>query len=190
MGKIVGMLVALVLVLTLGSCSTPTRRTEEAMIMKQSEFSEETRSVLEFVDEDLFFFDFIVNDTIKSYTVGAWIYDGGAWKDYGGTSGNIDTPNNRMAIKVTETGYKIKTANDSGFIGYSAEVPYDEFDHTTQQGSYQLTDPTTIAAGTEITLWCKIGNSGNGLSINHDFRNADCTAGMAFTITFSDEALQ
>lgn len=189
MKKIISTLTAVVLVFTLAACSAPIQQGEKSMIIKPREFSEETLSVLEFVGEDVFFFDFTVDDTVKSYTVDAWIFDGATWITYGSTSGNIDAQNNSIAIKVTDTGYDIKTSDNSGFIGYSSDAPYSEFDNTTQIGSYKLTNPTTILADTEITLWSKIGNKENGMSTTKDFRNADCTAGMAFTVTFSNIVL-
>ena len=163
---------------------------QETMTIKESVFSAETMSVLEIVDDEILFFDFTVDDNIKSYSINAYIYVENEWVDYGTTSGNVEHLDNRMGIKVDETGYDIHMMDDSGFTGYQADSPYNEFENTTQQGSYKITSSVDIISDEEITLWSKIGNNENGLAISPDFRNADCTAGMTFTVVFSNQVLQ
>ena len=190
MKKLLSLIISATLCLSITACSNQVQTQEETMVIKPSDFSEETMQVIDILGDDVLFFDFVVDDSVKSYSIEAFIYKDNDWQDYGYTSGNIDDTNNRIAIKSDEEGYDIHTIYDNGVIGYNADVAYDAFDSTTQQGSYKITSTTDIIIDEEIVLWCKIGNVGNGLAITSDFRNADCTAGMAFTVTFSDEVLE
>ncbi|WP_162273103.1 hypothetical protein, partial [Merdimmobilis hominis] len=57
-------------------------------------------------------------------------------------------------------------------------------------GQSRLSNPTPIAAGKEIPLWLRLGTDQNGLSVvlSENFREVDCNAGLAVTVTFSEEA--
>lgn len=190
MRKIANILIILIVLMMLSACSTPTQDYNITMTINPTNLSDETLTALEFVSEEAAFFDFIVDDTIKSYAVEAWIFEGGEWKSYGGTSVNIDAHSNKIAINPKGDGYNIMTSDDSGFISYLSDEVYSEFSNTTQIGTYKLTNSTPILKDTEITLWSKIGNNENGMSTNKEFRNADCSAGMAFTIVFSEEKIK
>ena len=189
MKKLLILIISVVICLSVTACSQEAT-IKETMVVKPSEFSEETTQVIGILGDEILFFDFIVDDTVKSYSIGAFIYKDGSWQDYGSTSGIIDNVNNRIAIKSDNEGYDIHTLDDSGVMGYNSDTTYDAFDSTTQQGSYKITSTTDIIIDEEIILWCKIGNNGNGLAINNDFRNADCTAGIAFTVTFSGKGIE
>ncbi len=186
MKKFLSLIISATLCLSITACSNQGQTKEETMVIKPSEFSEETMQVIDVLGDDVLFFDFVVDDSVKSYNIEGFIYKDNDWQDYGKTSGNIDDINNRIAIKLDEEGYDIHNIDDANVRSYNADGTYDAFDSTTQQGSYKMTSITDIIIDEEIVLWSKIGNNGNGLSMNDDFRNADCTAGMAFTITFSD----
>lgn len=190
MRKIFSGLVVLTLLFVLTACSTPKQSTQDAMIIKPSEFSEETKRVLDLFDEDIMFFDFAVDETVKSSTVDVWVYENGVWVNKGATSGNVDKTDNQIAIQITESGYNIFTLDESGHIKYSAPEMDIDFENTTQQLSNKVTNPTDIIVGEEIPLWVKIGNTQNGISIPTDFRSSNCTAGIAFTVTFSNKELQ
>ena len=190
MKKFLSLIISMTLCLSITACSNQVQTQEETMVIKPSDFSEETMQVIDILGDDVLFFDFLVDDSVKSYSIEAFVYKDNTWQDYGITASNIDDTNNRIAIKSDAEGYDIHTMDDSGIIGYNSDAVYDAFDSTTQQGSYKITSATDIIMDEEIVLWSKIGNNGNGLAITSDFRNADCTAGMAFTVTFSDEVLQ
>lgn len=190
MRKIFSGLVALMLLFVLTACSTPNQSTQDTMIIKQSEFSEETKRVLDLFEENIMFFDFAVDETVKSYTIDAWAYENSEWVNKGATSGNIYEAHNQIAIQITESGYNIFTMDDGGYIKYSAPEMDIDFENTTQQLSNKVTNPTDIIVGEEIPLWVKIGNNENEISTPADFRNSNCTEGVAFTVTFSDKELQ
>lgn len=183
-------LVALVLLFFLTACSTPKQSIQDTMIIKPSKFSEETKRVLDLFDEDIKFFDFTVDETVKSSTIDVWHYENNLWVNKGGTSGNIDKTDHQIAIQITENGYNIFTIDEGGHMKYSAPEINIDFENTKQQLSNKITHPTHIIVGEEIPLWVKIGNNQNGISIPTDFRSSNCTAGIAFTVTFSNKEIQ
>ncbi len=163
---------------------------EETMVVKPSEFSEETKQVMSIFNEEILFFDYKVDESIKSYAIKNFIYVDGAWQDYGSTSANIEDGENRMALKFDETGYAIYNVATNGYNGFKAASPYTAFEETTNQLAYEISAPIDVVPGEEIVLWAKIGSNEDGIGMSSDFREADCTAGMAFTITFYDEFLK
>ena len=180
------MMVVLIAMLT--ACSQPD--TNDVAIIKPSEFSEETQKVLELFDDDILFFDYTVDKTIKSSTISVWFYEDGEWLNKGGSSGNIDKLNNQVAFRFTDTGYELWTIDENGHVKYTSPDIYTGFSETKQQASTRLNSSTEIALNTEIPLWIKIGNNENGISISKDFRDSNCTAGVAVTVTFSDKVLK
>ena len=179
--------IALTLMFTLAACSSEKQNAKDTMIIKPSEFSEETKQVLNLLEEEIIFFDIIVDETIKSSTINVWIYENGQWVSNGETSGNIGKTNSQIAIQITESGYNIFTIDESGHMKYSAPYLNIDFENTTQQLSHKITNPTDIRVGNEIPLWVKIGNNDSKISITDNFRSSNCSAGIAFTVTFSDK---
>lgn len=189
MRKIACSFVTLVLLFTLAACSMSKEKTQDVMIIKPGEFSEETKQVLDLLDEEIMFFDFVTDHTVKSSTVNVWAYENGRWISKGATSGNIYKAENQIAIQITEKGYNIFTIDESGHIKYSAPDLDIGFENTAQQLSHAITNPTNFIIGEEIPLWVKIGNNENAISIFDNFRSSNCTAGIAFTVTFSDKEI-
>lgn len=188
MKKQIFMITALVvLVMTFTACAKT--NTQTAPMIKPTEFSAETKKVLALFEDDTMFFDFTVDDTIKSSTVTIWYYENGEWVNKGNSSGNIDKAGNQIAFRFTDSGYELFTIDESGHIKYTSPNPYTGFEATTQRLSTRLEDKTEIVVGTEIPLWVKLGNNSGEISIKEDFRTSDCTAGVAVTITFSGEVL-
>lgn len=190
MKKIFSRSVALAILFALTACSAPEQSSQDTMIVRPSEFSEETQRVLELFDDEIMFFDFIVDETVKSLQVNVWVYENGQWVDKGEISGNISGLRSQAAIQVTENKYNIFTLDENGHVKYSSPEVNIGFENTAQKISHKITKPVDITVGKEITLWVKIGNDGNGISVSDDFRNSDCTAGIAFTVTFSNKEIQ
>lgn len=180
-------LLALALLLALTACAAPAPGgQQETMYLRRSEFSEETTRVLALLDEELIFFDFSVDDTVKSAAVECWVYEGGAWVGKGAISTKITAPENQIALQMKDGSYSIFIIDESGHSKYSAPETDLGFKNTTQQLSGIADSPTPIVVGEEIPLWVKIGSDKDTLASTMDFRTADCSAGVAFTITLYD----
>lgn len=179
----------MVFITMMTACMQPVTK-DKAAIIKPSEFSEETQKALELFDDDMMFFDYTVDETIKSFTISVWSYEDGEWMNKGDSLGNIDTVDNQIAFRFNDTGYELFTIDKNGHVKFSAPDVYTGFSDTMQQTSTCLSNPTDIVLNTEIPLWVKIGNNKDGISISDNFRNSDCTAGIAVTVVFSDKVLE
>ena len=74
---------ALVLLLVMGLAACGQREAKQSMVIRPSEFSEETRKVLTIVEDELVFFDYEVDETIRSKTIDIWQYQEGQWVSAG-----------------------------------------------------------------------------------------------------------
>lgn len=180
-------LLVLVLLLALTACaaSAPSEQ-QKTMYLRRSEFSEETTRVLALLDEELIFFDFSVDDTVKSATVECWVYEDGAWVSEGGINTKITVRDNQIALHMKDDSYSVFIIDESGHSKYTAPEMDFGFENTAQQLSSIADSPTPIVVSEEIPLWVKIGNDKGAIASTMDFRTADCSAGVAFTITFYD----
>ena len=180
--------IVLILLLAMGltACS------QAKSTIRPSEFSQETKKVLTIVEDELVFFDYEVDETIRSKTVDIWQYQDGQWVSAGCAFGNLDSPKGRMAVRINKAGYDIYTINDDGFVRHSYDSQVD-FSQVSAQSAKRLGEPTAITAGVEIPLWVQLGYEDDRIDTRNatgDFRQADCDEGLAVTITFYEEAME
>ena len=68
-----------------------------------------------------------------------------------------------------------------------------QFDESMGIGGTKIDRETPIELNKEIPIWFKIGtitNSMKAMDITDDFRNAECDAGIAITLTASDKIVE
>lgn len=184
---------SIILVLTiisLSACSHFSKNdAANAMIIKPSEFSKETEEVLKLFDNEIFFLDYKVDETAVSQSINLWIYKDGEWVEAGATFGEIKFLENRIAIQITDDNYNLYMIDENGHSKYGFPVQTD-FSVSTAFISSQLSDPTNIELNKEIPLFVKLGTDKNAIrTTSTDFRNSDCNAGVAITITLTDKEL-
>lgn len=159
---------------------------DDTMIIQQSKFSDETQEVLQIIDNEIAFFDYEVDESIKSISMEVWAYKDGQWINSGGTHGDINPGKKRIAIRLNQNSGDIFEIDEKGYTKYTYDNIVD-FSECTMQTYFRLTNPTNIEINKEITLWANLGTSKNALSSSENFREVDCDAGIAVTITFSDK---
>ena len=140
-------------------------------------------------DDEIQFFDISFDETAKSYAVSIWVYRDGEWVEDGTTAGNIDHLTGRIAVRLTETGCDLYTIDENGHVKYSFPTVDTPFDESTGVGGTRIDREVPIMLNKEIPLWVKIGTTANSmrvLDITDDFRNTECNAGVAVTLTVSD----
>jgi len=179
-----------VLVTLLLSACTNDLTTGGKMTIKPSQFSKETQEVLKLFDDEILFLDYKVDETVKAYSINLWAYQNGEWIGNGATSGGFDL-GDRIALRLTDNSYDLYTIDETGHTKYGINDLGTDFSVCTSIASTRLTNPTSIELNKEIPLWVKIGTDKHGISIGeiHDFRNSDCNAGVAITVTFYDKEL-
>lgn len=79
-------------------------------------------------------------------------------------------------------------SNENG-VKYSLSTVDTPFDESTGVGGTRIDREVPIVLNKEIPLWVKIGTTANSMrvtDVTDDFRNAECNAGIAVTLTVSD----
>lgn len=191
MKKFISIILFLIMILSLVACKNNKnhiKSTDDTMTIQKSELSEETQEVLKIIENEIAFFDYEVDNTIKSMSIDIWTYEDGKWMNSGGTYDNINSSKKRIAIRQTQNSYDIFELDDSGYTKYTYDNIVD-FSKCSMQTYFRLTHPTNIEIGKEITLWVNLGTTKNFLSSSENFREADCNVGVAVTITFSDKSI-
>lgn len=184
--------IVLILLLAVGLTACGQGETKQSMTIWPSEFSEETQKALTIVDDELAYFDYAVDETIRSQSIDIWQYKDGQWVSAGRTYGDLDERKGQIAIRLNDASYDIFDIDGSGHTKYSSKSVVD-FSTAGAQSSKRLGEPTTITAGTEIPLWVVLGHEGDRIETSNatgDFRQADCISGLAVTVTFYEESME
>lgn len=190
MRRCVSILVAIILVLSLSACA---KTEQKGMYIKPSEFTEETREVLDLFDDEVQFFDIVLDETVKSETITVWVYRDGVWEENGKTSGLVDTLERRIAIRLTENSYELYSMDESGHVKYTYPELNSSFDESVAIIGSRVEGETQLVLNEETTIWMKIGSESSSMenyNVTEDFRTIDCNAGVVITLTVSDELME
>lgn len=189
MRKILSFIMTMVVLFSITACS---QIESKSMSIKKSEFSEETSKVLKLFNGELEFFDVKLDETAKSYNISTWEYRDGKWDETGQSSGEIDLLDNQIGINISETTYELFLIDENGHSSYRGNIDTD-FGELTTIASTMISIETPIELNKEIPLWVKIATNDESMSvmdITEDFRDNKCDAGVAVTLTISDEVLE
>ncbi len=184
---------ALNIAFLLPSCSD-IMEIQTGMIIQTTRFSRESQKTLKIFDAETLFLDYTIDDTAKYYSINLWIYEDGKWVSGGSVSNSerqLDM-NNRLAIHLKEIGVDIFTINKTGdYIKYGLNGGGMDLKNSISTASQRITEPTQIILNEEIPMWVIWGTNKNSIEVSDasDFRNLDCTKGIAITITFSDKEI-
>lgn len=191
MKKVISIILFIIMSVALVACNNDKNHVEvdhETMVIQKSEFSQETQEVLKIMENEITFFDYEVDETIKSMSIDIWTYKDGKWINPGKTDGNVDGDKKKIAIRQNQNAYDIFTIDQAGYTKYTFDNIVD-FSECTMQTYFRMPHPTSIKADEEITLWVNLGTTKDALTSGENFREADCNTGAAVTITFSDESI-
>lgn len=78
---------------------------DDTIYIEEVKFSKETEQILSLVDEELLFFDYKVDNTIKSIKIDFWSYIDGNWMSFTGYSSNLELAkkrDDRIGIKIND----------------------------------------------------------------------------------------
>lgn len=156
------------------------------MTIRPAEFSEETQQVLDILNTNLTFFDYTVDESIRSMNLEMWNLSDAGWTSTGRTLGNIDSTEGRIGISLTGATYDLYIIDE----GDTHKVSYDALSGFEAQPSIlgsRLSESSPIVSDQEVELWMRLGAgcTNNSFASLADFRSADCQTGLAVTVTFS-----
>lgn len=182
--------ITILLVFALSGCEN---KEDKGMYIKPSEFSEETRKVLNLFDDEVQFFDIVLDETVKSETITVWVYKNGAWEESGKTSGPVELLDRQIAIRLTENSYDLYSIDESGHVKYSYPDLDISFDESMGIIGSRVEGETKLILNEETPILMKIGSKSGSMenyNITEDFRTMDCDAGVVVTLTVSDEIME
>ena len=188
--KFVVLVMGVMLMFSLSACTKDDNNTPTEMIIKPSSFSKETTDVLKLFDDELQFFDITLNETAKSERITIWIYKDGEWVQAGHTTGAVNQLNRRIAIRLTETNYDLYSIEDTGYNKYSSSNLDTTFSESMGISRIRIDGETPIELNKEIPIVVKFGTDKDYMKvydISEDFREYECNAGIAITLTVSDQ---
>lgn len=182
--------VAILLMFTLSGCEN---KENKGMYIKPSEFSEETRKVLNLFDDEVQFFDIVLDETVKSEKITVWVYKNGVWEESGNTSGPVELLDRQIAIRLTENSYDLYSIDESGHIKYSCPELEASFDEAMGIIGSRVEGETKLILNEETPILMKIGSKSSSMenyNVTEDFRSFECDAGIVITLTVSDEIVE
>ena len=144
-------------------------------------------------DDEVQFFDIVLDETVKSETITVWVYRDGVWEENGKTSGLVDTLERRIAIRLTENSYELYSMDESGHVKYTYPELNSSFDESVAIIGSMVEGETQLVLNEETTIWMKIGSESSSMenyNVTEDFRTIDCNAGVVITLTVSDELME
>ena len=190
MKRLVSLATALMLVVSLAACGS---QKQANMTIRPSVFSKETDEVLSLFDDEVQFFDIKLDDTVKSYSMILWAYQNGEWEEAGRTEGKSEFLGSRIAIRLTENSYDLYTADETGNTKFSYPTVETGFENSIAKGGEKIDREIPLELNKETPIWVKIGTDTGSMrvgDITDDFRQADCNAGIAVTLTVSDQIVE
>ena len=182
--------IAMLLVFTLSGCEN---KEDKGMYIKPSEFSEETRKVLNLFDDEVQFFDIVLDETVKSETITVWVYKNGVWEESGNTSGPVELLDRQIAIRLTENSYDLYSIDENGHVKYSYPDLDLSFDESMGIIGSRVEGETKLILNEETPILMKIGSKSGSMEnydVTEDFRTMNCDAGVVVTLTVSDEVME
>lgn len=188
--KYASVLTVIISVLVLSACE---KTEQKVMYIKPSEFTEETREVLGLFDDEVQFFDIVLDETVKSETITVWVYRDGIWEENGKTSGPVYVLERRIAIRLTENSYELYSMDESGHVKYTYPELNVSFDNSVAIIGSRVEGETQLVLNEETPIWMKIGSETSSMenyNVTEDFRTMDCNAGVVITLTVSDEIVE
>lgn len=163
----------------------------ERYTISEAKLGKEAQQILDALDDEVAFFDYSVDSTVKSFSVDIWICEDSVWNSAGSISGNIDgNTKGRISIQYDTASSKVITFEDSGHTTYTGQQGVD-FSTVTSSGMMKINDSGGIVLNEEIPLLVRTGSNDDeyrSFSME-EFRESGCKTGIAFTITFSDKIL-
>ena len=179
------------LVLMLAGCGRADAGTvpDASMTISPTEFSSETKKVLDILDDEVMFYTYSIDETVKSVNLEIWFYENGEWTHAGNVKGNEEVTKRDIVLRVKDTEIDLIQVSDSGQNKYTFPMTQDfSSSMMAVEERLRITEPVVLEK--EIVLYSKVATDETAIRSEEDFRQIPCSAGMALTITFSAEDVE
>lgn len=162
---------------------------QKSMTVQPAALSAETAQILEPFQNELLIFDVKPTEPIRSYTLNLWRYQDGEWQSSGASYGGIEFFKDRILLKLTDDAFAQYSLSKDGYVGSTFDFAGDEFADCKAIAFDKLSESVAIEPEKKIVLMVKLGTDQSSIrtDFTDDFRTADCTAGVAVTLIFSEK---
>lgn len=164
---------------------------DDTIYIEEVKFSKETEQILSLVDEELLFFDYKVDNTIKSIKIDFWSYIDCNWTSFTGYSSNLELAkkrDDRIGIKINDNNCYIIYDLKNGYLMsvFEKSIKFENQETISKRNlGYRKIEPNK-----EIVLFEKYSyddREKQEFNKSGDFRNEKCEKGLVVTITFFDK---
>lgn len=159
--------------------------------ISSADFSEETTQVLNALGDNIAFYDYRVDSSVKSFSVDIWLCENGVWENSGSVCGNLDGRyTGRIGIRYDAAGCKIIIMDKDGHTSHTSFNGVD-FSGVTSTGKMKIGSGESWTLNEETVLLVETGTNESEFRTfsMEEFRESGCEVGVAFTLTFSDQLL-
>ena len=163
--------------------------TVKPMTIRPTVFSEETQRVLDILDDEVMFFTYATDETVQSMALDIWFYEDGEWNNAGAVKGGQESVTQDIVLRIKDTEIDVIQVHEYGQSKYTYPVTQ-VFSSGEMAVEDRLMTTETIVPGEEIVLYSKVATDDNVIRSGENFRDMDCTAGMALTVVFSEEPVE
>lgn len=181
-------LLVLTLALAAGLCGC--EKGLEPMQLQAAPVSEETRQVLDLIDNELTLWEYRLNDGTYTMVVDLWVCQDGRWEKTNLLTGPA-TEQAEFAMRLTASQAELIILEESGTTRYAIPCPVDVTSASGVCSYSSLTSGSTISSGAEIPLLARLGwdNSTDPVPTDwQNFQDSGCDTGVAVTVIFTEEA--
>ncbi len=183
-------LLLLVLTLTLAAGLCGCEKGLEPMQLQAAPVSEETRQVLDLIDNELTLWEYRLNDGAYTMVADLWVCQDGSWEKTnlltGPAAGQAE-----FAMRLTASQAELIILEETGTTRYAIPCPVDVTSASGVCSYSSLTSGSTISSGAEIPLLARLGwdNSADPVPTDwQNFQDSGCDTGVAVTVTFTEAA--
>ncbi len=170
---------------------------KQTMWVGQSQLGEETSQAIALFAPETHLFSYAVDDSIASIVMTAWHYEDGTWNEVAQSESPVNGSEEQegtLAVQCVGDTCKLFWIQREwdGWSSCEAELDFQlkqEMNQCDMLEEYLVGTEEEIVADQEIPLWTWIGGE-RASAQSPDFRQSDCDAGIAVTVTFASEKLE
>lgn len=183
-------LLLLMLSLTLAAGLCGCEKGLAPMQLQAAPVSEETRQVLDLIDNELILWEYRLNDGTYTMVVDLWVCQNGSWEKTnlltGPAAGQAE-----FAMRLTASQAELIILEETGTTRYAIPCPVDVTSESGTCSYSSLTGESVIEPGVEIPLLARLGWDESSALVPTDWQNfqdSGCDTGVAITVLFTETA--
>lgn len=179
-------LLCFVLLFTVGGCQKEEAKEKASMSFYPSEFDEETKTIINKYNNDMGYFDYVINGSVKTYTIQIYYLIDGKWEKSNYLFDDNPKKNGRIVYEANK--YYIEFMIDDAIYHFENNI-LSKINEATEYNSifYRLDKLEKIKLNKEITLFLMAYTKENEIqasNLSGNLKDVKAEFGYAITIKF------